>query len=619
MRDSGLRFGVADEAFKYYTGVLYDSSHAEIRNYPEELWEKYPRHNPVPGGRELFDSREIRLLAAKNDWAAFQIGVTAEVPFLLSRTQGLTLSTRPGTVCIRLEGWCDQPLIRPQLFFEQLVEDGDRSRRADILTRAESTECDAYTVGMVWAEMTIPAETPAGVYNGGVRLFESYGLDDEQLAGEVRFQLHVRSVRLPDIRQSPFELDLWQHNANIARMHEVERYSDEHMTVLENYVKSLAELGQKCVTIVASDAPWCGQSCHRLADGSNVYEYNMIAIRRDKAGDFHYDFSRMQRYIDLCFRYGIDRWIKVFGLVCVWTDPPYGFGNRNEEYPDAIRLRYLDETDGCMRLMTRAADIDAYIRALQDYFLEKNLLDRVLLSADEPLDFPYYRRIVERIGRVAPKFRFFAAINHTEHVTQCRENTDNFCIILPSVAEEWEQLCDLRRQDDKTYTWYVCCGPAYPNMFLRSNLLETRLVGALTAFLGMDGFLRWDYTVWNPKPRESLCWHLFPAGDNCFVYPGADGKPLLSLRYKQLRRAVEDYQLIDALRHRDGEAAESVLQRVYETLFRTRDTHRLAACDSCAEEVFVLDYHAFQQAREILYDALETSSDAAEHLGKDEA
>lgn len=47
MSDSGLRFGVADEAFKYYTGVLYDSSRAEIRNFPEELWEAYPRHNPV--------------------------------------------------------------------------------------------------------------------------------------------------------------------------------------------------------------------------------------------------------------------------------------------------------------------------------------------------------------------------------------------------------------------------------------------------------------------------------------------------------------------------------------------------------------------------------------------
>lgn len=44
---------------------------------------------------------------------------------------------------------------------------------------------------------------------------------------------------------TPFELDLWQHNANIARMHEVERYSDEHMAVLEHYVQSLAALGQK--------------------------------------------------------------------------------------------------------------------------------------------------------------------------------------------------------------------------------------------------------------------------------------------------------------------------------------------------------------------------------------
>ena len=74
IKEIGLRFGVADEAYKYYTGVLYDSSHRQVKNFPEALWPHFPERNLVPGGRELFDCHEISLLTARNDWAAFQVG-----------------------------------------------------------------------------------------------------------------------------------------------------------------------------------------------------------------------------------------------------------------------------------------------------------------------------------------------------------------------------------------------------------------------------------------------------------------------------------------------------------------------------------------------------------------
>lgn len=609
MKDRNIRFGVADEAFKYYTGVVQDSSVRQIRNFPESLWGKYPGHNLVPGGRDLFACQHIDLTAAQNDWAAFQLGVTAEVPFLLSRVRGLMLSPRRGVSTIRLDAWCTEPALTPALSIEETVADDDRSQKADILSRRESTSYDAYAVGMVWAEITVPAGVAAGRYSGGIRVYVSEGLGDEQFVGEATFTVQVHAVTLPDIRENPFVLDLWQHSGNIARMHEVERYGDEHFALLEGYVASLAKLGQKCVSVIASDVPWCGQSCHRLADGSDVYEYNMVGITRRRNGEFDYDFRAMQRYIDLCFRHGIDRWIKVFGLVSVWADPDYGFGALAPDHPDAIRLRYWDETDGCMRCMRRGDEIDAYIQALERYFADRGLLDRVLLSADEPMDEAYYRTVVERIRRVAPGFRFFAAVNHTEHIRQCQDTTASFCMILPSVSQEWDEVCRLKRETDKEYTWYVCCGPAYPNMFLHSNLLETRAVGALTAFLGLNGFLRWNYTVWNPRPRESLCWHHFSAGDNSFVYPGSDGRPLLSLRYQQLRRAIGDYQLIDLLRRRLGERAESVLTTVWELLFRTTDVPELVACDRTAGDVFTLCFDAYDQAKKILLTALEQSGE----------
>lgn len=605
IKNDVIQFGVVDEGFKYYRGVLFESSRRQVKNYPEALWEKYPDHNLVPRGRDVYTQKHIDLIAARNDWAAMQILVTLDVPFILSKTTGLTLSSSQGYRCIRLAPWCNNQDIVVGMNIEGFVEDNDRSKKADVLTKMGSSEFDAYQTAVVWTELTVPENTAPGVYQGGVRIFISRGMEEEQAAGEITFELTVKNVILPDKKQSTFELDLWQHNSIMAHHYGVERFGEDHFRILENYVASLADLGEKCISIIASDVPWAGQTCHRLDDGSNMYEYNIIDIIKRKDGTFHYDYTKMQRYIDLCFQYGIDKWIKVFGLVAVWTDPEYGFGNLTDDYPDALKLRYLDQSDGKMKMMKKGTEIDHYIRSLQDYFVEKNLIDKVLLSADEPMDFDYYSVIIKRIRENAPKFRFFAAINHTEHIQQCQKDVDSFCMILPSVTQEWDKVEYYKSQYDKIYTWYVCCGPAYPNMFLRSDLLETRLVGILTEYLGLHGFLRWNYTVWNKDPEKSLCWHVFPAGDTCFVYPGKDGRPVLSLRYKQLKRAIEDYMLIDMLKKKDGEKAKQILEEAYRALFKFTSPKKLAFTDYGAEEMFDLKFDKFQNMKKAILDELE--------------
>jgi hypothetical protein len=57
------------------------------------------------------------------------------------------------------------------------------------------------------------------------------------------------------------------------------------------------------------------------------------------------------------------------------------------------------------------------------------------------------------------------------------------------------------------------------------------------------------------------------------VYPGATGKPLLSLRYKWLHRGIRDYELMQLLKQ-SGQASrvENVLNRV----IRFRDASDLS-------------------------------------------
>ena len=85
----------------------------------------------------------------------------------------------------------------------------------------------------------------------------------------------------------------------------------------------------------------------------------------------------------------------------------------------------------------------------------------------------------------------------------------------------------------------------------------------MTSFLRFDGFLRWAYTLWNDNPRNDARYSLFEAGDCYFVYPGAYGGPLLSLRYKNLLRGMVDYDLLEAVRKKKGDdTADEFIKRI---------------------------------------------------------
>ena len=143
---------------------------------------------------------------------------------------------------------------------------------------------------------------------------------------------------------------------------------------------------------------------------------------------------------------------------------------------------------------------------------------------------------------------------------------------LESVCVQFDELERIRRElTGKRFLWYVCCGPDHPNTFLRSDLCETRLIGALTRHMKFDGFLRWNYTVWPDDPRRDIRYGAFAAGDTNFVYPARNGYPLLSLRYMALRRAIEDFELLRRL-DEAGRAQEA--DELAESVLREKDVRK---------------------------------------------
>lgn len=547
------------------------------------------------------------LCAARRDSAAFQILVQSSQHYSVNITRGEWFSTagRLQGPHQRLRLAVEAP-FPTEVHLEEFITDDDGVQKADILLNQNVRESRANIPSAVWAEVRIPEDATPGQYEITVRLYSAMYGEDEVLLDTQTIPLRVYAYTLPEAKNWDFYLDLWQHTSNIARKHDVILWSDEHFEVLKNYARTLAALGQKSITVCVSEIPWNGQNCFKeLAYTGNVFEYSMIPVTKRKDGTFCYDYSIMQRYIDLCRDAGIDTEIEVFGLMNMWGEPYLTTDRQIPGYPEAVRIRYLDENDGCMKYVRDAEVLKDYVRSLEAYFLSTNQIDHVRIVADEPGDVEKYRRSLAVLKEIAPNFRCKCAINHVEFIEQFYDRIDDFVPYIECTVTEYNRLMDYRsKYPDKTFLWYICTGGGHPNSYLRTPPIENRVIGILTDAWHLDGFLRWNYTVWPDEPRKELRYSPYEAGDTNFVYPAYNGGVLLSLRYKNLQRGIADYELLKSLREKQGDAAAEAL---IGTILRAKDITDFYRNPESrpAESMFSLDWCDYNVLKEELLKLLE--------------
>lgn len=542
-----------------------------------------------------------KIVAARRQEAAFQIVLFP------NEECDLNLDTEP-----RIYGGRARPVYRLEVIckYEALLEsegmlcDDAGIYRADILGRDRKMELKAVAPAAVWAEIKIPEDAEPGHYQVLIKLWRAQGNQDEELFAEKEVELEILGYCMPKPEEYYFRLDLWQHVSNVARQFSVPLFGEKHFEILREMVKSLAQLGQKSVTVVASDSPWRGWECWKnIRSEAELYEYSMIGTIKKKDGSFVYDYRVMQRYIDLCREYGISDEIEVFGLVNIWRLTEFDRKELCEEYPENILIRYFDEEKGSFGYLRRKEEICSYITALEQYFIRTGQIDRVRVAADEPADFERYKKSLALMREIAPAFRYKTAFDHAEFMEHLEEGITALAPNFYCVCSCYDKMLELKQKNPEfRYQWYICCGPEYPNTFLDSGLLEARFVAILNSIFGFEGLLRWAYTCWTKNAAEDIRYGDWRAGDLCLVYPSRSGGILKSLRWKGLKRGIEDYELLERLRQQEK---VDVIKKVLELLLKEKDVHRFLKETREVREIFVNDYEIFEKARRLMLEALE--------------
>jgi hypothetical protein len=563
--------------------------------------------------QERRDMQEITVTAARNEVVGVQVHITGDCDFVLVVDRANWLHPLGFTPRVRLEvnlPWLPQGTV--EVFPVGWMEGDDRRWWMETLERSGTIEALEKRPQAVYVRMRVPENINPGTYEGQVRAFSQQGFDDEALIWEGTLRLEVAQAVLPPVKDYAFHLNLWQHLTALSRFYHVPLWSDNHFAIIERYYASLAQLGQKAVSIVATEFPWSGQRCYRdQAYPSYLFEHAQVGVNRAADGSLRLDFSVLDRVLGLAAKYHIDREINLIGLLNIWVDPEYGFGKVAEDAPDAVRVRCYDEVSGAFTYLRTAEELRQFIRALHDHLNELGVMDRVRVTADEPGNLEAFNASLAFIREVGPDFQYGAAINHFEFLEDAPPEVLDFTPILPLACKDpvlTARLAEGLHERGGRLFWYVCCWPPIPNTFLHSPLVEGRLHGWLTHALHLDGFLRWAFCLWPADPWKRISWRApnWNAGDMSFVMPGLDGAPVETLRYEGLRMAAQDYELLRLVeRSLPEEEAQKVIQEAFGCILKNDSIEAFADAGTAKpEDLYSLDPADYQEARKVLLEAV---------------
>lgn len=382
---------------------------------------------------------------------------------------------------------------------------------------------------------TVPKGIPAGVYKGAVTVTVN-----GETAASNEIEVEVADVDLPDVHDWSFFLNVWANPATVARWHGVEMWSEEHFALLRPYIEDLAAHGQKTAVVPICYQPW----------GTQTRDPFPSAVVWKRRGDeYQFDFSVLERYVDMHIAAGIDRAIHCY------TVAQAASGVQGSE------IEYVDLDSGRTELARLeigspewTSAWQAFFAAFRQFLSSKGWLEKTYIAFDERPE-EVMAHVMSMLAEHAADFRIALAAN-----TRSDEflRIDDLCLsgsfnergiaeFAPAERSAMgvSELLDrppARSAGETITTFYVCCGPPFPNTFLFSPLVESRMLPWLAAQGGYDGFLRWSYNDWTDDPYLHPEWAPWPTGDCHFVYPGRTGV-VSSLRWEQLREGIQDYEL----------------------------------------------------------------------------
>lgn len=381
---------------------------------------------------------------------------------------------------------------------------------ADRITAADTTVFAAGDRRGLWLTVQVPQDAKPGAYKGTVELASG--------GKKTRYSYTVKVLgrTLPAPKEWTFHLDLWQNPYAIARVHNVELWSDGHFEALRPYMLKLASAGQKAITATLIDRPWDGQTYDPFG--------SMVTWVKKADGSWWYDFTIFDRWVEFMMSCGIDKEITCFSMI-----------------PWKLSFRYYDQATHSHKYINCAPGEDAYaqfwggmLSAFAAHLKEKGWFDKTFISMDER-SLQQMQAAIKVIKEYAPEMKISMAGNYHPEI---EADIYDYCLDIFAYGAYTPELLAKRRAQGKVSTYYTCCSAEYPNLFTFSDPADAAFIALEALAKDLDGYLRWAYNSWTVTPEEDSRFTAWPAGDTYVIYPFS----VSSIRWERLVQGIQLFE-----------------------------------------------------------------------------
>lgn len=337
---------------------------------------------------------------------------------------------------------------------------------------------------------------------------------------EVKGHLTVKNKILKDSDQIDFYSDFWQFPLNVADYHNLKPWSEEHWQKIEKMFEMLSQINQQSIT---TSVFWDLYNS-RLRPLDEM----MIQVTKTTSGEFKYDFSIFEKFVELGIANGVSQQISVHNL-----------------FPWNQRHFYFDEKSQQIKSVTAAPGSAAYQDFWKPFLLEfsaflreKNWLSKTVFFIDEK-DANQSMMLINWVKEVDQKFNFGFSGRFSPAISTA---VGNYSVPMNVVIDP--KYLRERVSANKFTSLYTSCFEKanQPNMLLTSDYRDTYFLVFLAKAKGYNGILRWAFNKWSSQINTNAIYADVPSGDAHFIYP--DGH--VSTRYLVLQDAFEEVAKLEA-------------------------------------------------------------------------
>ena len=384
----------------------------------------------------------------------------------------------------------------------------------------------------IWAEFTPNENTKAGEHTFEI-VFET---TSKKPLGSIDTSVTVIDAMLPEQKLIRTE---WFHTDCLCSEYKVEAMSEEYWRIVENFASTAAKRGINALLTPIFTPPLDTEV------GKERPTIQLIDVTF-KDGKYTFGFKNLLRWMDMCRRAGI-KYLEISHLFTQWgaeftpkimaetengIERIFGWDVKatSDEYRSFMAALMPELTDilsrewGKDNVFFHVSD-EPHIQHLDNYNAAKGIIEPYLDGfkiMDALSDYEFYKN-----GAVTHP------IPSNDHIEKFLEN---------GVEDLW--------------TYYCCCQHFdVSNRFMAMPSERCRVIAPQMFKYNIVGFLQLGYNFWytqfSKKQINPYCVTdaglAFPSGDAFTVYPGADGKPVESLRLLVMDAAMHDLRAMQLL------------------------------------------------------------------------